>query len=954
MRNDIFRKGLVVGIILLFVGTSLGPSIMGESEKGNNTTINNEHNRVFPSESRILPGFHSSPDAIMINRTMDLNKGNNLLYPSEPLWYWAVSGGGNSDAGSLSIFVDPSGNSYITGGFIGAAQFGSTTLYSYGADDVFVAKLNTNGVWQWAVQAGGAGSEQANGIYGDSSGNIYITGLFRSSYAWFGSTTLTSRGWEDVFIAKLNSNGVWQWAVQAGGTSEDEGWGISVDSSGNSYIIGLFWEDAQFGSTTLTSIASSADIFVAKLNTNGAWQWAIQAGGTEWDAGIGISASPSGNPYITGCFMGVAQFGSTTLTSNGDCDVFVAKLNTNGVWQWAIRTGGGGSGDTDYGFGISVDSSGNSYVTGWIATGLFVAKVNSNGVWQWEVRLGEHYDQGYGICVDSIGNPYITGSVGDNVFVAKLNTNGAWQWTVSAGGTGDDISRGIGIDTVGNIYITGGFEGTATFGPYILTSQGESNVFVAKLIEGGSHDWEDQSQKKYSNEGDLAIHESIWNAQGFRPSLNVLTRVKIYICRYNNPPNDLTIRIRNSLTGTDLTSITIDKNTIPKNVNSWVEADFPDISINTKIPYYLILNTQGGEYPENNYGWAYASKDPYPPEKKYWSWDNGNNWNAEGHEGDFCFITYGYNTGGKSNGNLCITGYCPIDLNVTDPQGRTINLTSSTIPNATYVEEDLDGIGDLDDQIFIPDALDGNYIIQVIPKPDANQTDNYSIIVNYEGGQYTLAENVTIAEIPPEPYIYTTIRPDQPITPIGPSMGKTGTEYTFQTAATHPNGEQLWYQWDWGEGNFSDWIGPYLSGETIAMNHSWNKKGLYNIWVRAKTTCDVRSFWSEPVEINITINYLKAFLLGFIKNKNDTGNYITFNAHLLCYIGSSPLTIKVLKSSELLMISMQNHRGFIGNRSIIGIFDTAIISDISSSKKENINIRDYIKQSLTPDSKLTQ
>ncbi|HPF08295.1 MAG TPA: SBBP repeat-containing protein, partial [Candidatus Cloacimonadota bacterium] len=106
--------------------------------------------------------------------------------------------------------------------------------------------------WLWANQAGGTSSDYGQSIATDSNGNSYVTGSFEG-IAVFGSTTLTSSGQSDIFVAKMDSNGNWLWAKKAGGSSSDKGYGIAVDSSGNCYATGYFRSTASFGSTTINS-----------------------------------------------------------------------------------------------------------------------------------------------------------------------------------------------------------------------------------------------------------------------------------------------------------------------------------------------------------------------------------------------------------------------------------------------------------------------------------------------------------------------------------------------------------------------------------------------------------------------------------------------------------------------------------------------------------------------------
>jgi len=431
-----------------------------------------------------------------------------FIFAQSEVWQWAKQAGGTYWDEGCDIAIDSSGNSYVTGFFKETASFGSTNLTSSGQDDIFVAKLDSSGNWLWTKQAGGTNYDGGYSIAIDSSGNSYVTGYFRGT-ASFGNTTLTSSGQDDIFVAKLDSNGNWLWAKKAGGTNNDEGHGIATDSSGNSYVTGYFYGTASFGSTTLTSSGES-DIFVAKLDSSGNWLWAKQAGGTNYDYGFGIAIDSSGNSYVTGYFYSVtASFGSTTLNSSGGYDIFVAKLDSSGNWLWVKQAGGTSD---DYGLGIATDSSGNSYVTGYFygtasfgsttltSSGdidIFVAKLDSSGNWLWVKQAGgASTDHGNSITIDSSGNSYVTGyfysvtasfgtttltSNGESdIFVAKLDSSGNWLWAKKAGGAYYDYGYSIATDSSGNCYLSDSFSGTASFGGINLTSSGGEDIFVAK------------------------------------------------------------------------------------------------------------------------------------------------------------------------------------------------------------------------------------------------------------------------------------------------------------------------------------------------------------------------------------------------------------------------------------------------------------------------------------------
>ena len=313
--------------------------------------------------------------------------------------------------------------------------------------------------WQWAIQAGGTIYDVGFGIAIDYAGNNYVTGYFEGT-ATFGSYTLTSVD-EDIFVAKIDATGNWLWATRAGGYSLDGGRAIAIDNAGNSYVTGYFSETATFGPYSLTS-SGEREIFVAKMDVAGNWLWATIAGGTGWDFGYGITIDDAGNSYVTGYFECTAIFGSYSLTSNGyyNSDIFVAKMDANGNWQWATQAGGT---DWDYGKGITIDDAGNSYVTGWF-----------NNI----VTFGS-----YSLTCNGI----------TDIFVAKMDAYGNWQWATQAGGTHQDVGYSITTDNVGNSYVTGKFNGTAAFGSYSLTSSGYSDIFVAKMDAIGNWQWATQA-----------------------------------------------------------------------------------------------------------------------------------------------------------------------------------------------------------------------------------------------------------------------------------------------------------------------------------------------------------------------------------------------------------------------------------------------------------------------------
>jgi hypothetical protein len=387
---------------------------------------------------------------------------------------------------------------------------------SGGSGDLLHPDASCSSNKAWAVAAGGINVDKVNSIAVGKDCSSYITGQFGAysgiSTATFGKITLTSNGLTDLYVAKLDGSGEFLWAVAAGGKSYDWGLGIAVDGSGHSYITGMVTGISYFGALTLAASTPETP-FVAKLDPQGNFLWAtlVDAAGTVH----GIAVDSAGQSYITGSFKGSASFGSTLLTSAGDLDIFVAKVDKSGSFAWARSAGGP---KEDVSEGIATDSSGAVYLTGHIQGGpvsfgsltinmaqnwmcVFAAKIDTQGNFLWATSgKGGGVETAHAIAVDGAGNSSITGQYwggsimgtttlpsigGIDIFVAKLDKNGNFVWAKAAGGKSNDSGLGIGMDGAGNSYVTGTYVGSATFGTTSLAAKGGKEAFVTKLDPDG-------------------------------------------------------------------------------------------------------------------------------------------------------------------------------------------------------------------------------------------------------------------------------------------------------------------------------------------------------------------------------------------------------------------------------------------------------------------------------------
>ncbi len=414
---------------------------------------------------------------------------------------------------------DRQGNIYILGSFTGTVVAGNTTLTSsLFYPDVFVAKMDATGNFLWATRTGGMSRDYPGGLGVDASGNP-VVGMFFMDQVTFGSTTLTA-SIHPLFgafaVGKLNSaDGTWRWATRFNyGFWPNPKMGVTAAPNGDVLITGYLptsntQTTAYFGTISFPSMGGG-DGYITRLDGNsGAFQWAVAAGGSGIDAGTAVACDANGNAYVTGRFSGTGTFGSYTLTSAGESDVYVAKLSPTGQWLWAVR--GGGTSD-DFGQGLALDGSGNTYVTGSFrnvatfgshsvgqGTGannfLFVAKFDDSGQCQWVANAGGGSSSGRNVVLDATGQVYVAGngnsasmtlgaapiSGNGDTYVARLNPAGSWQWAVFGGGQNGTQDVGLAQDATGSAYVTGNFVTTATFGSTTLTQTSPYGAYVAKL-----------------------------------------------------------------------------------------------------------------------------------------------------------------------------------------------------------------------------------------------------------------------------------------------------------------------------------------------------------------------------------------------------------------------------------------------------------------------------------------
>jgi CSLREA domain-containing protein len=365
-------------------------------------------------------------------------------------YQWHTFFGSTSSDEGAAITSDGSGNIYVAG-YSGATWNGpvpgsAAPLNAHaGGWCIVVVKLNSAGAYQWHTFYGSASGDFGYAITRDGSGNIYVAG--RSDATWAGPGGCSTPGVSpcplnayasgsgtDIVVVKLNSAGAYQWDTFYGSSSDDTGYAIFSDGSGNIYVAGTSyatWNGPVPGSAApLNAYAGGSDIVVIKLNGAGAYQWHTFYGSASDDDGWAITRDGSGNIYVAG--ESTATWNGPVLGSAvplnayaGGTDIVVVKLNSAGAYQW--HTFYGGSSGDDHGYAITSDG-GNIYVAG-----------QSTATWN-----------GPGSAA-----PLNAHAGGHEIVVVKLNSAGAYQWHTFYGSANSDIGNAIISDGSGNVYVTG-------------------------------------------------------------------------------------------------------------------------------------------------------------------------------------------------------------------------------------------------------------------------------------------------------------------------------------------------------------------------------------------------------------------------------------------------------------------------------------------------------------------
>ena len=506
------------------------------NEQANSLTVDSNGNIYLTGVFEGIVDFDPGPGTANLNAGIFFSK-----YDAAGNYIYAKRIGGAGSDKCYDITLDEKNNVYVTGLFIGTKDFdpgaGIVNLTSSGGNssDIFFAKYDTSGNYVYAKSIGSWGYEHGYRLATDSSGNVYVTGVFEGTVDFDpgnGIANLSSAGNADIFFAKYDTTGNYVYAKRLGGASFVNCNSLVVDRIGNVYITGSFQStidfDPDLGTVNLTSSSGSADIFFAKYNISGNYVYAKRIGGSQSDVGNSLSLDNNNNIYIGGFFGGTVDFdpgiGIVNLTSAGGNDIFFAKYDSFGNYIYAKGMGGG---STELDINLSANTNGVVFISARFegtvdfdpgsgiiylsGDGFFLGKYASTGSYLYAKSLGSNdFEDAISLKVNKNGDVYITGSFkgtvdfdpgpgtailtsngGTDIFFAKYNGKGEYLYAKSIGSSGNDLSHSIAIDSIGNLYLTGDFWGSVDFNPgpdtAALVSISNSDIFFAKYDTSGNY-----------------------------------------------------------------------------------------------------------------------------------------------------------------------------------------------------------------------------------------------------------------------------------------------------------------------------------------------------------------------------------------------------------------------------------------------------------------------------------
>lgn len=368
---------------------------------------------------------------------------------------WGATYGGRSSTALYELSASSTNELYGVGFFGGPADFGFGEVTSQGRYDGFLMKKTAEGAPLWVKTFGQTGSTRIRSVSVAPNGDVVVAGYFDGSVD-FGLGVRSASSAEDGFVARFDAagNALWDYLVPGTGVVHLEQ--VRVSGDGQVIVVGNFTSSLNSGLGVLSS-QGDFDIFLAKLSASGTPVWHKRLGSAGRDNSQAIAISPSnGDVVIGGLFRQSVDFGGGPVTAQGSYNAFIARYNAAGNHIWSKKVGGK---DYDAIRTVAIDAFGEIVVGGFF---FFTA--------------------------DFGGGP-ISAVGGYDNFVAKYRGNGEFRWARTFDTKENDELWQLRTDSQGFILVAGMYRQDATTGGPTLRLTGVADSYITKLSRSGTHLW---------------------------------------------------------------------------------------------------------------------------------------------------------------------------------------------------------------------------------------------------------------------------------------------------------------------------------------------------------------------------------------------------------------------------------------------------------------------------------
>lgn len=402
-------------------------------------------------------------------------------------------------------------NGFLVGGeFLESATFGQETIISNGESDVFLVHFdeaaNAINLNNW----GSEGSEYFEAMQTDQAGNILLVISFTGELSMFGSTYI-SQGGNDLILLKLSPEQELLWSKHYGSLTTDYLSALDLDSDGNIFLFGTFYEELFIENEVLTSNGSS-DIYLLKFFADGTLDYAVNEGNDGFEQASDMKVMEDGTVYFSATFYDETELAGNELTTDNETGVYLASFDPTYQLSWyeiingdklasnvKLATSGNGNILISGEFSLTLKFDGATFYTNEFDPDVYLAKFSETGEFLWGRQGdGKSSDQVYDIQTDQFENIYLTGSFLDTItfdgltlnytlccgsletFVVSYDSDGNIQWGRQISGIRSNVNDTY-CDESGNLFIAGMFNDIITMGNLEMNAHTEFRNFFCEL-----------------------------------------------------------------------------------------------------------------------------------------------------------------------------------------------------------------------------------------------------------------------------------------------------------------------------------------------------------------------------------------------------------------------------------------------------------------------------------------